>query len=221
MLATLPMYDWPEVWADNDARWTEMRDRLRTEGVDAPEKLDRQVGYQSSWTRSDLVLGEACGLPYIEALKDEVALIGAMDLELEGCNPAQYNSLIIVHQMSDLSMDDLNGKPYAFNTACSQSGLASIQKMGLTDGDGVMSGGHRASIQMIAEGTAEFAAIDARSWKLALTHEPRVSGVRIIGATPPTPAPVYIAAKGADVARYRRALKDVVPVTPDDYLSLL
>jgi len=135
MLATLPMYDWPEVRADNDARWTEMRDRLRTEGVDAPEKLDRQVGYQSSWTRSDLVLGEACGLPYIEALKDEVALIGAMDLELEGCNPGQYNSLIIVHQMSDLSMDDLNGKPYAFNTACSQSGLASIQKMGLTDGD--------------------------------------------------------------------------------------
>jgi len=149
MLATLPMYDWPEVWAENDTLWAAMRDALRAEGIDAPDALDRRVGYEESWTRSDLVLGEVCGLPYIKGLSEDVSLIG-----------------------------------------------------------------------LVAEGRATFAAIDAHTWEIALKHEPRCEAVRVIANTPPTPGPVYIAAKGADVEAYRRALPSVIPVTADDYKSL-
>lgn len=220
MLATMPMYDWPEVWAENDNQWAKMRDALRAEGLDAPEKLNREIGYTDSWTRPDLVLGQACGLPFVKELLGKVSLIGAVKMDLEGCAPGQYNSHIIVHQNSDLTMDDLAGRKYAYNTACSQSGLACLVKMGLTGGDALESGGHRASIKMIAEGHADFAAIDAQSWKLARDFEPSAGGVRIIGQTKPTPAPVWIAAKGADVETYRSAL-DVVKVSDDEYLSLL
>jgi len=139
MLATLPMYDWPEVWAENDTLWAAMRDALRAEGIDAPDALDRRVGYE---------------------------------------------------------------------------------ELGLAEGRGQMSGGHRASIQLVAEGRATFAAIDAHTWEIALKHEPRCEAVRVIANTPPTPGPVYIAAKGADVEAYRRALPSVIPVTADDYKSL-
>jgi len=177
----MPMYDWPEVWAENDNQWAKMRDALRAEGLDAPEKLNREIGYTDSWTRPDLVLGQACGLPFVKELLGKVSLIGAVKMDLEGCAPGQYNSHIIVHQNSDLTMDDLAGRKYAYNTACSQSGLACLVKMGLTGGDALESGGQQ---------------------------------------TKPTPAPVWIAAKGADVETYRSAL-DVVKVSDDEYLSLL
>ncbi len=41
-VAALPMYDWPEVRAEVDARWAAMRDRLRAAGIDAPERLARR-----------------------------------------------------------------------------------------------------------------------------------------------------------------------------------
>ena len=221
MLATLPMYDWPEVWAENDALWVRMRDALREEGLKAPDELDRSVGYKDSWTRPDLVLGQACGLPYIEALSDKVVAIGAVDLGLPECGPGQYYSHIIVPNGSNLSLDDLKTRPFAYNTPCSQSGLAALQKMGLAKGRGIATGGHRASIQMIAEGQADYAAIDAASWELAVRHEPAQKGVSILAQTKPTPAPVYIAALGADLPAYRRALPELIPVRPDDYLRLL
>lgn len=43
-VAALPMYDWPEVRDAVDARWAAVRDRLRTAGIDAPERLARRNG---------------------------------------------------------------------------------------------------------------------------------------------------------------------------------
>lgn len=41
-IAALPMYDWPEMRAEVDARWAQLRDRLRTMGVDAPVSVVRR-----------------------------------------------------------------------------------------------------------------------------------------------------------------------------------
>jgi len=166
------------------------------------------------------VLGQACGLPYIQHLSDKVSLIGAIDLGLSGCAPGQYNSHIIVRATSGLALDDLAQMRYAYNTPCSQSGLGSLQKMGLARGRGFQTGSHRASIQLVAEGGAEYAAIDAQSWKLALKYEPAHAALRILISSVPTPAPAFIARLGADIEAYRRAL-DVMPMTPADYASLL
>ncbi|MFU0503296.1 phosphate/phosphite/phosphonate ABC transporter substrate-binding protein [Pseudaminobacter sp. NGMCC 1.201702] len=40
-VAALPMYDWPELRAQTDAEWVRLRDILRAQGVDAPERLAR------------------------------------------------------------------------------------------------------------------------------------------------------------------------------------
>lgn len=43
-IAALPMYDWPEMRAEVDARWAQLRDRLRVMGVDAPVSVVRRNG---------------------------------------------------------------------------------------------------------------------------------------------------------------------------------
>jgi ABC-type phosphate/phosphonate transport system substrate-binding protein len=41
-VAALPMYDWPEARAGVDAEWARLRDLLRGQGIDAPERLARR-----------------------------------------------------------------------------------------------------------------------------------------------------------------------------------
>lgn len=41
-IAALPMYDWPEARAEVDALWATIRDRLKAEGIDAPDALCRR-----------------------------------------------------------------------------------------------------------------------------------------------------------------------------------
>lgn len=43
-IAALPMYDWPEVWAETDALWVTLRDEFRKCGISAPEHLTRRNG---------------------------------------------------------------------------------------------------------------------------------------------------------------------------------
>lgn len=40
-VAALPMYDWPERHPEVDAEWASIRDRLRSVGIDAPERVAR------------------------------------------------------------------------------------------------------------------------------------------------------------------------------------
>lgn len=219
-VAVLPMYDWPEIQSENDALWVTMRDRLRAEGINAPDGLDRTAGYRDSWLRDDLVLSQACGLPFATDLMGHVEFIGALDFGLEGCGPGQYRSHIVVSKDANLEINDLNGLEFAYNSKCSQSGFACLQSAGLTSGNGLETGGHRESIHAVASGRAKFAAIDANTWRMAERFEPLIEGLQILTSTPRTPAPVLIAAKGADVDAYRRAL-DIERADPSVYRGFL
>lgn len=42
LIAALPMYDWPEIAADTDRQWAQMRHRLMAAGIDAPAGLVRR-----------------------------------------------------------------------------------------------------------------------------------------------------------------------------------
>jgi len=41
LVAALSMYDWPEVRGEVDAEWVQLRDELRSSGIEAPESLAR------------------------------------------------------------------------------------------------------------------------------------------------------------------------------------
>ena len=217
-VAALPMYDWPEVTAATDALWAAIRDRLRAEGVAAPEALARDRGLVAGWTDPGLVLGQTCGLPLVRTLAGRVAVVGALDYGLPGCPPGWYRSAVVVRADDPrAALAGFGGATLAINGTDSQSGWGAILHHAAplaTDGRffGAVraTGAHRASVRAVAAGEADVAAIDMVSWGLAQRFVPEARRLRVLFATDPTPGLPLIAAKGTDVAPHRRAVAAAV-----------
>jgi hypothetical protein len=75
LIATLPMYDWPEMRAEVDAQWARIRDRLRAAGIDAPEALTREDDLHAMWVRTNLLLGQTCWGPMDSGLAKHVQVV--------------------------------------------------------------------------------------------------------------------------------------------------
>jgi ABC-type phosphate/phosphonate transport system substrate-binding protein len=214
-LAALPMYDWPEVSEATDRLWAAIRDALRGVGVAAPDVLDRAVGLIEAWTHPALVLGQTCGLPFVRDLAGRVALVGAADYALPGCPPGWYRSAVVVR--ADDARDGLaafRGTRLAVNGFDSQSGwgailhhAAPLAGHGRFFAEVAVSGAHRASLAMVADSTADIAAIDAVSWRLAQRWVPEAKEMRVLMLTDPTPGLPLIAAVGTDTARHAAAVE--------------
>lgn len=209
-VASLPMYDWPEVRAATDALWARMRSAMRARGLPAPQDLSRDALH---WENPDLALGQTCGLPFRQGLHARTTLIGAPDLGLDGCPPGYYCSALVARR-DDPRRDPqaFRGARFAFNEVGSQSGWAAlVATLGpRVPRDGRETGGHRASVRTVAAGEAEIAAIDAASWRLAEIWEPAARALRVVGWTRPTPAPPLIVAGRRDPAPWRAAMAEAI-----------
>lgn len=203
MIASLPMYDRPELRAETDRYWALIREELAARGIDAPSALRRgEDALIPQWEDPDLILSQTCGFPYRARLHGRVDLVGTPDFGNEGCAPGYYRSVLIA-QADDPrgAFEDFDGARIAYNEGLSQSGWAAPINLAAARGirllPGLETGSHRASFHAVAEGRAELAAIDALTWRLISEFED-VSGVKVVGATDPTPALPYITAKGRD-----------------------
>jgi hypothetical protein len=214
-LAALPMYDWPEVRGATDRFWAAVRDGLRARGVTAPEALSREVGPMAGWTDPRLVLGQACGLPFVRELRGRVALVGAADYGIEGCRPGWYRSAVVVRADDPRErLGEFRGARLAVNGTDSQSGwgailhhAAPLAEGGRFFGGVVVSGAHAVSVPLVAAGGAELAAIDAVSWRLARRFLPEARRLRVLMLTDPTPGLPYVAAAGVDTRPHADALE--------------
>lgn len=176
--ASLPMYDWPEVRWATDALWAAIRDRLKADGIEAPDALDRARSSEEVWTDPGLVLSQACGYPFATRLCDRVGLVGTPVYAVEGCKGEFYSSVIVARRReAGLGIAGLARRRIAFNAPDSLSGFlalrAAIRADGIDPAAGkwVETGSHRASIRAVAGGEADVAAIDAVCWALAREHE--------------------------------------------------
>src|SRR5208337_3099340 len=62
-IAALPMYDFPEIAAANDALWAAIAAGLKARGVGAPARLTRGEDIAALWRDPGLVFGQTCGYP--------------------------------------------------------------------------------------------------------------------------------------------------------------
>jgi ABC-type phosphate/phosphonate transport system substrate-binding protein len=193
-IATLPMYDWPEIQSHNDKFWKTIRNALLDQGFSPPDNLTRSKDVVSCWKDGRLLLGQTCGLPFVTGLKDQVSLIGTPAYEIE-CGAGSYFSVIVVRKDCEAaSISDLASARIGYNDAMSQSGFAALYthlvSHNISPGalvSAVQTGSHRQSIKAIAEGKIDFAAIDAVSWELALRHEPAAKGLKVLEKTKQVP----------------------------------
>jgi ABC-type phosphate/phosphonate transport system substrate-binding protein len=204
MIASLPMYDRPETAAANDRLWAGIRDRLRAEGLAAPEALTRAPDdLWPQWTAPDLILSQTCGYPYRARLHGQVTLVGTPDYGIEGCKPGCYRSVFVAHTDDPRdSIEQFDRGRFAYNDGLSQSGWAAPQThaalLGITLLPVLCTGAHCLSARAVAEKRAEIAALDAVTWGLLRRFDPFTTGLRVVGWTKPTPGLPLIAAKLAD-----------------------
>lgn len=196
--AILPMYDFAHLRTETDALWHEIATAFRTQGIDAPTQLTRRDDLDQAWLDSDLLLGQTCGLPYVTQLRDKVTLVGTPIYDVPHCGQGTYASVIIVANNSSINaLSDFSGQSstsFAINSFVSQSGYAALMhewaKRGLINPEKssfLITGSHLASIEAVATGRADVAAIDSVTWALAKEQNPHCQNVKIIAVTDQTP----------------------------------
>ena len=197
MIASLPMYDRPELRAETDALWNAIRDAIRARGGDAPDGLDRERKNHAVWTDPALVLSQTCGMPWRLGLHRAAQLVGTPDYGIEGCPPGYYCSAIVVRSDDPrASRSEFASGICAFNAPDSQSGFAAWKSFEFAKWH--EAGAHAASISAVAGGVADIAAIDAVTWRLAVAHQPEAAKLRVQEWTTPTPGLPFITAQGQD-----------------------
>lgn len=223
MIASLGMYDFGPAQGANDRLWALTRDALRAAGHDAPEALTRGEGaYWPAWEEPGLVLSQTCGYPYRARLHGHVTLVGTPDYGLPGCPPGHYRSVFVARRDDPrATLQDFADAPMAFNEDLSQSGWAGpaqhLLSLDLTPRPALRSGGHRLSVQAVAEGRADLAGVDALTWAMLQGQEPAAARLKVVAETVPTPALPYISAAGADGPALFAALQGAIAaLAPED-----
>jgi len=225
MIAQLPMYDWPELRDQHDRLWQRLGEALRDylpTPYPVPERLSRSADPFKEWLSPELLLGQTCGLPFAQGLHERVSLLGSPCYQLD-CEAGDYYSVLLL--APGLCVEDYTGLLAAgarveptksglhgvVNARDSQSGysalLQSLPAGALTGLS--LSGSHRRSIQLLAEGQGEITSIDAVSWALAKRYEPAAQQLQVLGLSQPTPCLPWISAQ----AQHRQAITNAVQQT--------
>lgn len=244
----LPMY-WSCAPQEHRQLLLAILEGLRAHGWDDPVELVEQPDQLENFWRDDrLLLGQACGYPLMTSLHNKVRLIGTPAYDFEGCEQHRYCSFIVVSGTSAASgLADLRGLRAVFNQPHSQSGMNALRHaVAPFAGKGrffscvAESGSHRASLQQLAEGDADVAAVDCVTYGYLSQHEPQtVAGLRVLDRTGSVPGLPLITANsvGDDVfalllrvvrqtlstspAATRLRLTGLAGTCPADYLAVL
>jgi ABC-type phosphate/phosphonate transport system substrate-binding protein len=226
MIATLPMYNWPEVRASTVRLWERIRDRLRASGIPAPDGLSPHHDFPATWLRPDLVLSQTCGFPYRTMLHGKVRLVGTPDFGVEGSAPGYYHSVMITRADRPGDFADFLGTTLAINGTDSQSGWAAPQNEATAHGRPfdrlVVTGAHLESARAVAAGRADIAGIDAVTWRFLGRFRPEVAaGLRVVARTEDTPGLPLITALAYDAGAVASAVAEAIAaLAPDDRAAL-
>ena len=236
--ASLPMYDLPELATVTSAWWAGLASHMQREGIaDVPEVCATPDDLERHWCAPNLLFSQTCGYPLTHQLNGKVRLLGLPVYACDGCDPdGFYSSMIVVPASSNLfSLADCKSARAVYNTDDSMSGLLALRAVAANQSAQVdpffrslsRSGGHRRSLQSVADGKADVACIDAVTFALLSRIEPElVARIRVLGQSPKVPGLPYITsltASAETVERLRTALRQAIadPALSDVRAELL
>ncbi|RWO64216.1 MAG: phosphate ABC transporter substrate-binding protein [Mesorhizobium sp.] len=177
-----------------------------------PDELD----FHRLWLHPALLFAQTCWGPMELGLSSHVQVVAQPSYDAyEGGQGELYSSAIVmladgapsVASPNDgsplIPLDRIRGKRFTFNSLDSMSGFLGLTRDLEAMGESLdlfasrsESGGHRSSIVAIAEGKADIAAIDCKSWALAQRFEPAAKRVAVVGWTGRRKGLPYITAAG-------------------------
>jgi len=220
-LASLPMYDFPELERAHRALWRAIRTRIAAllseqkepdvpmaRGL--PEHLARPADHYLHWENPALVFSQTCGLPFLTRLLGRARIIGTPRYDAEGTIGHDYSSAWVVRSAERTwSWEARRRGRIAVNRPDSYSGLVApkadlARRFPEARRDGgaerrpffsslAWSGSHRRSVRRVREGRADIAAVDAVTWALLERHVPgETAGLTVLEFTRPAPGLPYV-----------------------------
>ena len=199
------MYDFPEVRDSTLKLLDALVGALQSCGEDVhAETPDGSVHEElmNMWRSNHTELSQSCGLPFVEDLHEYVDVIGTFLWTDVSDAHGRYQTVIVAREaLNVLNVAELGGlRPVVSNTQ-SLSGWCSlgVAIAEVTNDSSfvrpfVQSGGHARSLQMLQDNNADFASIDAATFRLLKRHRPKLTnGLRLIGRGPVVPAtPLHV-----------------------------
>lgn len=242
MIASLMMYQRPELAEANNNLWALIHKGLAAAGVDSPATLSQDAEEFFVWKNTDLVLSQTCGMPYRKWLHDKVVLVGTPDYGLEGCPAGYYRSAMIVRtDDTRTEISQFEDAIFAYNQTFSQSGYAApfqhMKARGFWFENRLEVGQHLEAARAVATGRADIASLDAVTWRNIAAFDAFAAEVRVLEWTVPTPGLPLITAMGnnADVlfaavagaidaldapSKSLLGLNGIVKIAKDEYLNV-
>ncbi|MEO7371682.1 MAG: PhnD/SsuA/transferrin family substrate-binding protein [Ilumatobacteraceae bacterium] len=190
-IASLAMYPFDRLRPSWEQLWDAVRSRLPFE---APA-LDWQIPSDAAMRRDDLLLGQTCGWPLVDALSARVRVVGTFDTDVGGSVDGTYRSVLI--SAADQPLAELFGRDdlvVAVNSLDSLSGWISLQAAARAHGVAVenveVTTAHARSVEAVRAGRCHLASIDSVSWSFldqtglfVVGHGPRVPSLPLVMAT--------------------------------------
>ena len=230
MIATLGLYDWPELQGATDRLWALTRDHLKSSGLDAPQALDRTVSFAEAARHPDLLLGQTCALPFVRYHRGKVQLVGSFIHDLPGVPAGFYTSALVVRaDAPGETLTDFEGCRLAANEPDSWSGVGVLRRLlaptvrgGRFFKDVIWTGGHRQSMEAVASGKADLAAIDGVYWRIAERDLTMARVFRVLTFSEPVPSLPLITRLGGPVQELATAITHAIAeLSNDDRETLL
>ena len=209
MIASLPMYDWPEVREATDNFW---RALSRHVGVDVP--LWRGENHVSPWRNPELLFSQTCGYPFTHEFRGRLTYVATPHYAVDGCDGPHYSSLVFARSLAP--PEEFRGSRVAVNSRDSMSGMlalklvfAPLAKQGIFFSETVLTGGHVASLDAVRLGKADVCAIDAVCVALARRYRPELLQGLVEIARSPLVAGLPFVTIAGNVETLRRGLQRV------------
>ncbi len=194
LIASLPWYDLRASHQQLDVFWRAVHaclsDQLsdkRTEQL--PLLLDRTTPLETQWQSAQLLVSQCCGPDLFTPRASELMPVARPVFSDLDCQPGHYFSHIVT------AAETRPRKRLVVNSPSSRSGCNALLEWFATQGwqadQYLISGSHEASLQLIRDDKADYAAIDAHSWNL-LSQADTDNGIVIIDRSSEAPAPPYV-----------------------------
>ena len=217
--ASLPMYVFPALAAAHQAFWAALRAAAAM--PDLPAALDVPRPAVPDAIGPEVAFTQVCGFPLFRRFRGQGAMLGTPCYGLEGCDAATHRAAFLVRAddgAADLAA--MRGRVFGCNSIDSNTGM-NLPRLSLARLAGgapffsrvTWTGGHLASLRLLAEGAIDLCSVDCVTWGLARRHMPALAGaVRVLDWTAPSPCLPFVTAVATpaeDVTRLRRALRAV------------
>jgi len=235
-IASLGMYDLPWLHDANDALWQGIAHRLRAAGLrDVPTRLERDRPLTTLWRDPNLLLAQTCGYPLHTQLAESVRVIATPRYTTAYGDGAEHRSVLVVSRDAPWqTLAELRDRRVAVNEFDSNSGMNLLRATVAPLAGGqrffaqvLETGAHLGSIDAVANGRADIAAIDSVTLSLIERHRPALlRGIRVLATTmtsPGLPLVTRIDLDARELAALRTALHEAVadPALADARAALL